>query len=231
MFTKLKTSKNNQKCNKKVNIFNKLLKISLQFVYFFDIIMTNIVCTYRIKGVSMKKNSKGFTLTELVISMTLSVLILGIVSSMLVIIKNNMTMTSDNGNRIREYSKVEKFLNNWFSTFSSDDYVLVEPVQDDISASIRFKLKPDDPSQPEDIFFYEFTWHRDSNKFTCTMPTGEETLNVGTITDAMFTVNEQNNLIKLSLVYVETEDVKDRNPNETIDREITTYTILLNYYF
>ncbi|MBQ7308162.1 MAG: type II secretion system protein [Clostridia bacterium] len=172
----------------------------------------------------MRKNSKGFTLTELTISLTISILVIGIVTSMIAITKNNMVMTTESAGRINEFYRVEKFVNNWIALFSTADYELVLPTNTDwppdpsnveafnASPTIKFRLLPDDPSQPS-LLNYSLTFDKTLGQITCNQPNGEEQMELTTLSNMYF--SRQGDLIKLTLVY----------------EDVYTYTLLFNYYF
>ncbi|MBQ7307666.1 MAG: prepilin-type N-terminal cleavage/methylation domain-containing protein [Clostridia bacterium] len=172
----------------------------------------------------MRKNSRGFTLTELTISLTISILVIGIVTSMIQITKSNMVMTTESAGRINEFYRIEKFVNNWLALFSTDNYEIVMPTDtewppdptdleaNNASQTIKFKLIPDDPSQPS-LLSYSLTFDKTLGQLKCNQPSGEEQMELSTLSNMYF--SRQGNLIKLTLVY----------------EDVYTYTILFNYYF
>lgn len=186
----------------------------------------------------MKKFSKGFTLTELTISLTVSLIVMGIVSSIIAISKNNMVITTKFSSKSNEIYSVEKFINNWFYSYSNEDYVLVMPEEnlgdvvdengDTVKAyrnnaqhELKFALKPQKDNDGNYILgstpiIYRtlvFNPVSDQRQLICEYPSGTQTMDIKQAKDIIFTKNKS--LVKVTLVYE--DDI--------------TYTILLNNTF
>lgn len=186
----------------------------------------------------MKKFSKGFTLTELTISLTISLIVMGIVSSIIAISKNNMVITTKFSSKSNEIYSVEKFINNWFYNYCNEDYVLVMPEEilgdvvdengDIVEAYInnaqhelRFALKPQKDNDGNYILGNNTIIYRtlvfnpisDEKQLICEYPGGTQTMDIKQAKDIIFT--KSGNLVKVTLIYE--DDI--------------TYTILLNNTF
>ena len=182
----------------------------------------------------MKLNKKGFTLTELSISMIISLIVMGIVTLMVAMAKQDMQITTTSANRVNEFYRIEKFVNNWFYTFSNENYELVSPTSSIIEVeeggtpvekeysfttkTMAFKLKKD--GGPD--LTYTLIYDSLLDQFTAQTPAGTDSLPVTMIDSAEFSLKPVVNpttdtvtayMIKLSVTYDE-----------------SAYTLLFNYY-
>ena len=182
----------------------------------------------------MKLNKKGFTLTELSISMIISLVVMGIVTLMVAMAKKDMQITTTSASRVNEFYRIEKFVNNWFYTFSNDGYeivtpsmykVMVEeagiPTEKDYSFStndITFRLVKD--TGPE--LTYTLTYDSLLEQFTAETPSGTDTLPVTMIKTARFSLQP--------VIDPESDITTAYIIKMSVKYEESTYNVLFNYY-